>query len=108
MTCAVSQGASPLVAEPHPGTEVLYRWAKWQKQHAYPMACQAVVFRKEDSRLVVYEYGPALCVVIIRVSNGPRMRDFREWRQPLAVVQGKLKSRGWKLESQQSEVSHAH
>lgn len=41
----------PLVAESRMGTQVLYRWAQWHKQHAYPKALRIGVFRKESMRL---------------------------------------------------------
>lgn len=109
MISAVSRGRSnPLVAVVHPGAEVLYRWAKWQKQHAYPQTIQSVVLCKEGRQLVVYEYANAPCVVITRCANGPRMRNFREWRQPFSVVQAKLKVRGWEPVQRPEEVRYAH
>lgn len=108
MSNAVSQGASvPLVAALHPGTHVLYRWAKWQTQHACMRAFRTGVFRKGDIRLVVYQYGRFLCCLLKLADTKPKIRDFREWRESFATVKGKLVKRGWALVSDSEEVSHA-
>ena len=107
MSSAVSQGASStLVAAPHPGTQVLFRWAKWQTQHRCMRATRIAVFRKEDARLVVYQYGFSLCGVLKLADKKPKIRDFREWRQPFNKVKGKLVQRGWVLVRENDEVSH--
>lgn len=107
MSSAVPQGAQvPLVAESRMGTQVLYRWAQWHKQHAYPKALRIGVFRKESMRLVVYQYGKALCVAVKQADVAPKIRDFREWRQRFATVKGKLIQRGFALVDEREEVSH--
>ena len=107
MSSAVSQGASStLVAAPHPGTQVLFRWAKWQTQHRCMRAIRIGVFRKDDSRLVVYQYSYSLCCVLKTADVRPKIRDFREWRQPFEKVKVKLVSRGWVLVRENEEVSH--
>ena len=107
MSSAVPQGAQvPLVAESRMGTQVLYRWAQWHKQHAYPKALRIGVFRKESMRLVVYQYGKALCVAVKQADVAPKIRDFREWRQRFATVKGKLIQRGWAQVEEREEVSH--
>jgi len=40
------------------------------------------VFRKDDARLVVYQYSYSLCGVLKLADSKPKIRDFREWRQP--------------------------
>ena len=108
MSSAVPQGAQvPLVAEFRLGTKVLIQWALWHKQHAYPKASRIGVFRKEDMRLVVYQYGKALCVAVKQADVAPKIRDFREWRQSFFAVKRKLVQRGWSLVSDSGEVSHA-
>ena len=107
MSSAVSQGAfRPLVAAPHPGTQVLLRWAKWQAQHRCMRAIRIGVFRKDDARLVVYQYSYSLCSVLKLADTKPKIRDFREWRQPFNKVKGKLVQRGWVLVREDEEVSH--
>jgi len=107
MSSAVSQGASStLVAAPHPGTQVLFRWAKWQTQHRCMRAIRIGVFRKDYARLVVYQYGNSLCGVLKVADSKPKIRDFREWRQPFNKVKGKLVQRGWVLVRENEEVSH--
>ncbi len=107
MSNAVPQGAQlPLIAEPTMGTKVLERWAQWQKQHAFPRASRIGVFHKEDRRLVVYQYGRALCVAVTKAEVAPKIRDFREWREPFATVKGKLVQRGWALVDECKEVGH--
>ncbi len=107
VSSAVPQGAQvPLVAEFRLGTKVLIQWALWHKQHAYPKASRIGVFRKEDMRLVVYQYGRALCVAVKQADVAPKIRDFREWRQRFATVKGKLIQRGWALVEDREEVSH--
>lgn len=107
MSSAVSQGAnSPLVAAPHPGTQVLLRWAKWQAQHRCMRAIRIEVFRKDDARLVVYQYSYSLCVVLKMADTKPKIRSFREWRQPFKTVKEKLVHRGWVLIRENEEVSH--
>jgi len=105
---AASQGASvPLVATRHPGTQVLYRWAIWQNQQRLGRPIRTGVFRKEDIRLVVYQYASHLCCVLKHSDIKPRFRDFREWRQSFFAVKRKLVQRGWSLVSDSGEVSHA-
>ena len=107
MSSAVSQGAfRTLVAAPHPGTQVLLRWAKWQAQHRCMRAIRIGVFRKDDARLVVYQYSYSLCGVLKLADTKPKIRDFREWRQPFNKVKGKLVQRGWVLVREDEEVSH--
>lgn len=107
MSSAAFQGAqASLVAVPHPGTDVLFRWAKWQTQHRCMRATRIGVFRKGDSRLVVYQYGYSLCGVLKLADNKPKIRDFREWRESFATVKGKLVNRGWELIREDEEVSH--
>ena len=107
MSSAVSQGANcPLVAAPHPGTQVLLRWAKWQAQHRCMRAIRIGVFRKDDARLVVYQYSYSLCGVLKLADSKPKIRDFRECRQPFDMVKGKLVQRGWALIRENEEVSH--
>ncbi len=96
----------PVVAEVRPGTQVLYRWAQWQQQHAYPRARAVGTFRKGDCRLLVYHYGRALCVVIKVADYAPKVRGFREWREPFATIKSKLLDRGWRYIEQREEVSH--
>lgn len=109
MSSAVLQGEQiPLVAEFRQGTQVLLRWAQWHKQHAFPMAIQIGVFRKGAVRLMVYQYGRTLCVAVKMADVAPKIRDFREWREPFATVKGKLIQRGWAKEEEREEVSHAH
>ncbi|WP_126448183.1 hypothetical protein [Sulfuricystis multivorans] len=81
-------------------------WALWQKQHAFPKATRKGVFRKEDMRLVVYQYGEDLCVAVKQADVAPKIRDFREWRQSFDVAKGKLIQRGWILVEDRKEVSH--
>lgn len=107
MSSAVPQGQDALVAEPNLGTQVLFRWAKWQTQHACMRAQRIGVFRKGDMRLVVHQYGHALCGVLKLADVKPKIRDFREWREPFATVKGKLEQRGWSLVRDSEEVSHA-
>ena len=64
------------------------------------------VFRKDDARLVVYQYSYSLCGVLKLADSKPKIRDFREWRQPLDKVKGKLVQRGWVLIRENEEVSH--
>ena len=107
MSSAVLQGAQvPLVAEFRQGTQVLIRWALWHKQHAYPKAILIGVFRKDYARLVVYQYSYSLCGVLKLADSKPKIRDFREWRQPFDKVKGKLVQRGWMLVRENEEVSH--
>ena len=107
MSSTVSQGSSStLVAAPHPGTQVLFRWAKWQNQHRCVRAIRIGVFRKDDARLVVYQYGDSLCGVLKLADSKPKIRDFRECRQPFDMVKGKLVQRGWILIRENEEVSH--
>jgi len=107
VSSAVLQGAQvPLVAEFRQGTQVLIRWALWHKQHAYPKVILIGVFRKEDIRLVVYQYGKALCVAVKMADVAPKIRDWREWRQRYATVKGKLIQRGFALVDEREEVSH--
>ena len=107
MSSTVSQGSSSaLVAAPHPGTQVLLRWAKWQAQHRCMRATRIGVFRKDDARLVVYQYSYSLCGVLKLADKKPKIRDFREWRQPFDKVKGKLVQRGWMLVRENEEVSH--
>lgn len=107
MSNAVSQGASgSLVAAPHPGTQVLFRWAKWQTQHRCMRAIRIGVFRKDDARLVVYQYGYSLCGVLKLADTKPKVRDFREWRQSFNKVKGRLVQRGWVLIREDEEVSY--
>ena len=107
MSNAASQGETvPLVATRHPGTQVLYRWAIWQNQQRLGRPIRTGVFRKEDIRLVVYQYASHLCCVLKHSDIKPRFRDFREWRQRFATVKGKLIQRGFALVDEREEVSH--
>ncbi len=107
MSNAVTQGSSnTLVAALHQGTKVLFRWAEWQNQHRCMRATRIGVFRKDDARLVVYQYGRSLCGVLKLADVKPKIRDFREWRQSYTVVKGKLVHRGWSLVRESEEVSH--
>lgn len=87
------------------GTQVLYRWAEWQSQQPVP-ANRLMIFRKDDLRLLVHQHGP-LCSLLKMADVGPKIRGFREWRQPLATVSAELIRRGWKV-VQDSEVTHGH
>ena len=109
MSNAVSQGSSntPAAAR-HPGTKVVYRWAIWQAQHRCMRATIVGVFRKGDARLVVYEYSPSLCAVLKFMDVAPRVRDFREWRQPIRKIKEKLVTRGWIPETEGEVSNGAH
>lgn len=88
-----------------PGTQVLYRWAAWQAKQSVP-ANRLMIFRKEDLRLLVHQHG-IVCSVLKMADVGPKIRNFREWRQPLPVVTAELIRRGWKV-VQDCEVTHGH
>ncbi len=90
------------------GTQVMYAWAQWQKAQATPLPSRIGVFRKEDIQLVVHQYGPALCGVLRLAAVAPKVRGFREWRQPFETVHSKLTARSWTLEHDSAEVKHAH
>lgn len=108
MSAALIKGYDPLMAKARPGTQVLFKWAQWHEQHAFPRATLVAVFRKENNRLVVYQYGSSLCVAVKKSGEGPMFNGFREWRQSFAVIQAKLVQHGWSLETNREEVSHAH
>lgn len=98
--------SEPSVAELHQGTQVLYRWGKWQDQHALGRPLTRVSLRKGGARLVVYSYGASLCGVLEKADTKPKVRNFREWRQPIQVVVAKLVKRGWALVPGSEGVSH--
>lgn len=107
MSNAVPQGLTDaLAATPHPGTDALFRWAIWQSQHRCLKAIRISVFRKENTRLVVYQYGKSLCGVLKLADSKPKIRDFREWLQPFDTIKGKLADRGWSLIREDEEVRH--
>lgn len=107
MSNAVLQGESqPHVVSLHQGTQVLYRWAQWQTQQAPGRPLRVAIFRKENTRLVVHQYGRFLCGVLKLAEVKPKVRDFREWRETFLTVQAKLINRGWALVSDSGEVSH--
>ena len=99
-----NKGATPLSAL-RPGTQVLFKWATWQKSKT--LSTRTAIFRKGEMRLLVYQHGH-VCGVVKKCDTAPRFRDFREWREPYATVRGKLLSRGWVLESDTGEVNHVH
>lgn len=98
----------PSVADLHRGTQVLYEWGQWQNQHAQGRPLQWVSLRKEKACLVVYSYGKSLCGVLEKSEEKPKIRGFRQWRQPLKVVVAKLVKRGWVVDVDSEEVGHAH
>lgn len=91
---SASQGGIQPPAEARHGTQVLYRWVEWLRQHGFPCATRVAVFRKGDARLVVHEY-PSCCVVLKIIDVKPKIREFRDWQQPFAVVASKLVAKGW-------------
>ena len=108
MSSAVSQEETlPLVAPLRQGTQVLYRWAQWQAQQASGRPQRVAIFRKGELRLVVHQYGESLCGVLSLAEVKPKVREFREWRQPFIAVQAKLVKRGWVIMTDSGEVSHA-
>ncbi len=107
MSNAVLQGQNlSLVAELRQGTQVLHRWAQWQTQHAPGRPLRVAILRKGEMRLVVHQYGRALCGVLNLADVAPKVRAFREWREPLVTVKGKLVKRGWTLVADSGEVRH--
>ena len=105
MSNAETQGRKSLEPELRQGTQVLFRWAKWQSEQASGRPLRVAVFRKENARLVVHQYGQNLCGVLKLAQVKPKVRDFREWRKSFVTVQGKLVVRGWLLVSDSGEVS---
>src|SRR5664280_1525341 len=85
------------------GTQVLYQWALWQRNHAPDRHIRTAIFRKEQWRLVVYEYRASLCGVLKLANVKPKLREFRAWREPFATVHTKLAARGWLLVSDNGE-----
>lgn len=107
MSNAVTQGENlSLVAELRQGTQVLYRWAQWQSQHASGRPLRVAIFRKGESRLVVHQYGASLCGVLKLADVKPKVRDFREWRESFTAVQAKLVKRGWVIMTDSGEVGY--
>jgi hypothetical protein len=98
----------PRAATQH-GTQVLYRWVKWLSNEGFhgrnpPVA----IFTRAGTRLVVHAYAEALCGVLTITPQAPKLRGFREWRQPLAAVRAKLLARGWKQVAGQEAGDVAH
>ncbi len=93
---SASPGAITAPAEARHGTQVLFRWAEWLRQHGFPRASRFAIFRKEEVRLVVHEYA-TICVVLKIGPTKPKLQEFREWKQPLVEVVAKLRERGWHL-----------
>lgn len=103
------QKSLPAVPSLRQGTQVLFKWAEWQKKnaphrHVRSAVSRLAVLRKGELRLVVHQYGDALCGVLQMADVEPKLRVFREWREPLDKVVTKLASRGWEIVS--SEVQH--
>lgn len=88
------------------GTNVLFQWAKWQSEHQTKRRVRVAVFRREGMRLLVHQYGYALCGVLQMADVKPKMRAFREWKEPFQVVQAKLLKNGYELVSDTGEVCH--
>ena len=98
------------------GTRVLFDWANWLKRTGLSHAETLHVFTKDTMRLLVHEYrhpnGDTTCGCakfddsvprnIVRfgelIQKGEsRLREFREWKQPLTTVITKLQGNGWTL-----------
>ena len=108
---APERPSQPLIAtDLHPGTQACYRWAVWQTQHSLGLPIKVALFRKEGARLAVHDYGGSQCAVLTLADVKPRVREFREWREPYATVMEKLVARGWSLVSEiaAKEVNHVH
>ncbi|MCZ2112905.1 MAG: hypothetical protein LC131_03590 [Anaerolineae bacterium] len=93
---SASPGAISAPADARHGTQVLYRWAEWLRQHGFPRAARVAIFRKEDERLVVHEYASS-CVILKIGPTRPKLQEFREWKQPFVDVAAKLCAKGWHL-----------
>lgn len=89
------------------GTQVMYRWASWQKKNqASALPMRIAIFRKEEFRLVVHQYQNSLCGVLKLADVKPKVRQFREWREPFSAVLQKLVAANWTLFSDSGEVQH--
>lgn len=102
----MTQKTLPAIEDLRHGTQVLFQWAEWQKKHAPERPVRTAVFRKGDCRLVVHQYGASLCGVLKLADVKPRVREFREWREPFLMVHIKLAKRAWALISDSGEVSY--
>lgn len=102
----MQQKSLPTIEECSVGTQVMYRWAVWQKTQASNHPFRVAVLRKGTFRLVIHQYGEDVCGVLKLADSKPKVRDFREWREPLTRVILKLAGRGWLFVSDSGEVSH--
>ena len=98
------QNSLPGVEVLRHGTQVSYQWAVWQKANATKLPLRIATLRKGGFRLVVHQYRDSLCGVLKLADVKPRVRQFREWREPFAVVQQKLVERGWMPLTDSGEV----
>lgn len=88
------------------GTQVLLRWAEWQRSHDFPKPTITAIFHKEGARLIVCQYEERVAVCIKCAFVAPKLRDFREWRQSYDVIKEKLVRNGWELQSEQEEINY--
>ena len=100
----MQQQTIPCVESLRHGTQVSFLWSAWQKANATKLPLRIATLRKGGFRLVVHQYRDSLCGILKLADVKPRVRQFREWRQPFAVVQQKLVERGWMLLTDSGEV----
>ena len=100
--------SGPWCATQH-GTQVLYRWVTWlSKEGVAGRNPPLAIFARGGTRLVVHEYAEGLCGVLRIAPQAPKLREFREWRQPLGVVGAMLTARGWTQVAGQEVGDAAH
>ncbi len=87
------------------GSQVMFRWVLWQKKNqASSIPMRIAIFKKDEFRLVVHQYQDSLCGVLKLANVKPKVRQFREWREPFTVVVKKLVAANWTLSSDSGEV----
>jgi hypothetical protein len=91
-----------------PAHALIGNWVAFHIKNGCHPASSKRIYSAGSFELVVYEYGERHCAVLKRVAGKFLPLTFREWRQPLAVVEQKLIARGWEPIAEKSEVRHAH
>lgn len=77
-----------------PAHALIGNWVAFHVKNGCHPASSSKRYLAGGFELVVYEYGH-ICAVLKRAVGKFKLLSFREWRQPLGVVDKKLVARGW-------------